>query len=153
MWFCAVLSCWLAVLSLVMFVKIWCLLCCAVSFNLWLVTSCSNRMMQYCDVIRHAFTPMNTIMFLHSQNSRDNMSAILVTLPGAPSPSEESIAEVSLQVHKPLLPFLLPIHAYMFLIFWNYCCSVLQMQWSLVYSTTSVPHRMCRINQVLDKSG
>jgi serine/threonine protein phosphatase PrpC len=87
------------------------------------------------------------------KNSRDNMSAILVTLPGAPSPSEESIAEVSLQVHKPLLPFLLPIHAYMFLIFWNYCCSVLQMQWSLVYSTTSVPHRMCRINQVLDKSG
>ena len=27
------------------------------------------------------------------------------------------------------------------------------IQWALVYPTTSVHHKMCQINQVLDKSG
>ena len=27
------------------------------------------------------------------------------------------------------------------------------IQWAVVYPTTFVPHKMCRINQALDKSG
>ena len=27
------------------------------------------------------------------------------------------------------------------------------VQWALVYPTTFVPHKVCQINQVLDKSG
>ena len=29
----------------------------------------------------------------------------------------------------------------------------LDIQWTLVFPTTSVPHQMCRMNQVLDESG